>query len=51
MFSIEDTRIQILILSENINRQVDLRVMGVHGDLVLWGIANQTFVVREGDIV
>jgi hypothetical protein len=26
------------------------RVMGVHGDLVLCSIANQTFIVGEGDV-
>ena len=28
----------------------DLRIMGIHGDLVLCGIANKTLVIREGDI-
>ena len=28
----------------------DVRVMRVHGDLVLCGIANETLVVGEGDI-
>ena len=49
-FSIEDTRIQILILSENMKRYIDVRIKGVHGELVLCSIANQTFVVSEGDI-
>jgi hypothetical protein len=26
------------------------RVMGIHGDLVLCSIANQTFIVGEGDV-
>ena len=29
---------------------MDLRIVRVHGNLVLRGIANQTFVVGEGDI-
>ena len=44
-FGIKDAGIQIL--GEKIKRRINLRVMGVHGDLVLCGIANQTFVVRE----
>ena len=31
-------------------RHINVRVMGVHGDLVFCSIANQTFIVREGDI-
>jgi hypothetical protein len=47
MFCVKDTRIQVL--GEKIKREIDVRVMGVHGDLVLCGIADQTFIVREGD--
>ena len=28
----------------------DVRVMGVHGDLIFCGITNETLVVGEGDI-
>jgi hypothetical protein len=47
-FGIKDTRIQIL--DEKKKRQINVHVMGVHGNLILCGIADQTFVVREGDI-
>ena len=49
-FCIENTRNQILISSENMNGKKDLRIMGVHGDLVLCSIADQALVVREGDV-
>jgi hypothetical protein len=49
-FCIEDTKIQISIISNNMKRCRYVRVIGVHGDLVLCSIANQTFIVGEGDI-
>ena len=49
MFCIENTRDQVL--GENIlDRWINVRVVGVHSHLVLCDVANQTFVVREGDI-
>jgi hypothetical protein len=47
-FCVKDTKIQVL--DEKIKREIDVRVVGVHGDLVLCSIADQTLVVREGDI-
>jgi len=32
------------------NRARHLRVLGIHGDLVLCGVADQTLVIGEGDI-
>ena len=46
IFCIEDTRIHVLILSKNMKRKA--RIMGVHDDLVLCSIADQTIGVREG---
>src|SRR5882762_1395166 len=40
----------MLILSEDMKRQVDVRVKGVHGDLILCSITNNTFIVRERDV-
>ena len=47
-FGIKDAGIKLL--DKKIKRQIDVRVNRVHGDLVLCGIANQTFIVREGYI-
>ena len=37
-------------INENMEIQINVRVMEVHGDMVLCGIANQVFVVREREI-
>ena len=47
-FCVKDTRIQIL--GEKIRGKIDLRVVRVHGNLVLCGITDQTFIVGEGYI-
>ena len=46
---IKNTRDQVL--GENIqNKWINIHVVGIHGGLVFCSIANQMFVVREGDI-
>ena len=47
-FGIKDAGIKLL--DKKIKRQIDVHVNRVYGDLVLCGIANQTFIFREGYI-
>jgi hypothetical protein len=48
-FRIENAEEQVL--GENLlDRWRNVCVVGVHSDLVLCGVADQTFIMREGDI-